>query len=202
MLRYSYTLLAPFYDFLLSRATRSPRRKSLEALPAGQHILLPGIGTGLDVPWLPTDRHYVGLDLTRAMLARIRPKNLTLTLIQGDAMRLPFADESFDHVVLHLIVAVVPHPALALAEAARVLRPGGTLRIFDKFLQPGKSAPLRRLANMLMSHVATRLDVVFEDLLPEVPGLQVESNQAAALGGWFRMIILRKPGPENGTAGS
>jgi len=40
--------------------------------------------------------------------------------------------------------------------------------------------------------LATRLDVVFEDVLAEVPDLQVVSDTALLAGGWFRGIVLRK----------
>ena len=192
LLRQSYTLIAPLYDLALARATAQARRASSAALEPGKRVLLSGIGTGLDLPYLPAEREYVGVDLTRAMLARIQPGKLDLCLAQADAMRLPFADASFDHVLMHLIVAVVPQPARAFAEAARVLRRGGTMLVFDKFLRPGKSAPLRRLANLVVSRLATRLDVVFEELLPHAPSLQVESDRPALLGGWFRLIRLRK----------
>lgn len=192
MLRQSYTLIAPLYDLALARATEGARRASIASLEAGKRILLPGIGTGLDLPFLPADREYVGVDLTHAMLTRIRPGTLDLCLAQSDAMRLPFPDASFDHVLMHLIVAVVPQPARAFAEAARVLRRGGTMLVFDKFLRPGKAAPLRRLANLVVSRLATRLDVVFEDLLAHEPSLKVEGDRPALLGGWFRLIRLRK----------
>lgn len=112
--------------------------------------------------------------------------------VRGDAQRLPFADDSFDAAVLHLILAVVPEPAACLAETARVLRPGGRALVFDKFLRPGQPALLRRLANPLMRRVATRLDVVFEEILAAAPALEVEKNQPALAGGWFRFISLKK----------
>ena len=192
LLRQSYTLIAPLYDLALAHATAGARRASIASLEAGRRVLLPGIGTGLDLPHLPQDREYVGVDLTYAMLARIPRRNWNLCLVQGDAMRLPFPDASFDHVLMHLIVAVVPQPARAFAEAARVLKRGGTVLVLDKFLRPGKAAPLRRLANLVVARLATRLDVVFEELLAHAPSLQVESDRPALLGGWFRMIRLRK----------
>lgn len=194
-LQHSYTLIAPFYDFALDRATRAARQASLAHLPsAPSRVFLAGIGTGLDLPLLPRQHRYVGLDLTAAMLQRARPRaaGLDFTPIQGDAQRLPLATASFDAAVLHLILAVVPNPAACLAEAARVVRPGGSLLIFDKFLRPGQAAPLRRLANTLVRHVATRLDVVFEDLIADLPQLEVHSDQPALAGGWFRHLRLQR----------
>ena len=194
-LKHSYTLIAPFYDAAIDRATRAARKHSLSALPAAPgRILLAGVGTGLDLPHLPPQHHYVGVDLTEAMLRRARPRagKADFSGVIGDAQRLPFADASFDHAVLHLILAVVPQPADCLREVARVLRPGGTALVFDKFLRRGQPAVLRRLANPLVRRVATRLDVVFEEVLAHTPALQLEHDQPALAGGWFRMIRLRR----------
>lgn len=193
-LQRSYTLLAPVYDLVLGRASAGIRRKSLSRLPpgAGQRILLAGIGTGLDVPFLPAGNLYFGIDVTHAMLARVPRATPPVLLAQGDAMRLPFPAASFDCVVLHLIVAVVPVPARCLAEASRVLRPGGTLQVLDKFLRPGEPALLRRAINPLVRRVASRLDVVWERLIEGAPDLEQLSDEPAALGGWFRLLQLRK----------
>ncbi|MDP1636233.1 MAG: methyltransferase domain-containing protein, partial [Gallionellaceae bacterium] len=104
----------------------------------------------------------------------------------------PFADAQFDHVVLHLIVAVVPEPQRCLSEAERVLKPGGTILLFDKFLHPKQRAPLRRLFNVVIRRFATRMDVVFEEVLSSTPLLHVESDEPMLGGGWFRRIVLRK----------
>ncbi len=194
-LKHSYTLIAPFYDAAISRATQAARRRSLAALPcAAGRVLLAGVGTGLDLPHLPPHHQYVGLDLTHAMLRRALPRasRIDFAPVQGNAQALPFADESFDVAILHLILAVVPEPAECLAEISRVLRPGGAVLVFDKFLRHGQSALLRRMANPLLRRVATRLDVIFEPLLLAAPELRVEHDQPALAGGWFRMIRLRK----------
>lgn len=194
-LKRSYTLIAPIYDAAIAAATRGARRRSLAGLPAAPgRILLAGIGTGLDLPHLPAGHDYVGLDLTPAMLRRALPRTAGLAFrpLLGDAQRLPFADACFDAAVLHLILAVVPDPAACLGEIARVLKPGGQVLVFDKFLRPGQTAWLRRLANPLLRRVATRLDVVFEEVLAEVPGLTVEDDRPALGGGWFRLIRLRR----------
>lgn len=193
-LRFAYTALAPFYDAIVSRASAQARRASIAALPVegGQRILLSGVGTGLDLPLLPASHNYVALDLTRAMLERAIPRKGTLDIawVQGDSQALPFGDAVFDHAVLHLILAVVPDSVRALRESARVVKPGGSLHILDKFLRPGQRAPLRRALNQLTRHMATRTDVVFEEVLAQVTGLTVAADEAAAFGGWFRRIRL------------
>jgi phosphatidylethanolamine/phosphatidyl-N-methylethanolamine N-methyltransferase len=196
MLRSSYSLIAPLYDLFIERPLQQARIRSLSALPsvhAGK-VLLSGIGTGLDLPLLPELHEYTALDFNAAMLARSKSRGAGLQVdwVLGDSMALPFSEAHFDHVVLHLILAVVPHSAHCLSEAARVLKPGGTIIIFDKFLRPQQTALLRRALNPLSRRIATRMDVVFEDVLREVPQVQKVSDTPLLAGGWFRGIVLQK----------
>lgn len=195
-LRTSYTLIAPFYDWLVGPALARVRARSLARLPqaGGAHIFVDGIGTGLDLPLLPAAHRYTALDLNRAMLEKAlsRSGGLDLHWVQGDSQRLPFRAGAFDHVLLHLILAIVPDTQLALREAARVVKTGGRLYVLDKFLRPGEAAWLRRLLNPLARRIATRTDVVFEEALAGVPGLTVIADEPAMAGGWFRMITLEK----------
>ena len=193
-LKHSYTLIAPIYDALLAGATRAPRRKSLAALAphAPLEVLINGVGTGLDLPHLPRQHRYVGLDLTAAMLRRALRREAGLRPVRGDAQCLPFADASFDAAVLHLILAVVPEPARCLAETARVVKPGGAILVFDKFLRHGERSWWKLALNPLTRRIATRLDVVFEELLAATDSLERLRDEPALAGGWFRLIELRK----------
>lgn len=194
-LKTSYSLIAPFYDAAIERVTRGIRRQSLSALPqTASRMLLAGVGTGLDLPHLPPQHRYVGVDFNRPMLRRALPRagHLDFLPVQGDVHALPFAEASFDGAILHLILAVVPQPERCLGEIARIVRPGGHIVVFDKFLRRGQTALVRRLANPLLRRVATRLDVVFEDVLASVPQLSCENDRPALAGGWFRLIRLRR----------
>jgi SAM-dependent methyltransferase len=201
MLRFSYTLLAPIYDMIVAKPTEHCRKLNLQQLAvySGREVLINGIGSGLDIPFLPAGPVYTGNDLTNAMLQRAQKlaarHQSPITLHQADVMKLPYADASFDAVVLHLILAVVPQPIMALRESARVLRPGGKIFIFDKFLRQNEQAFLRRAINPFIRHIATRTDVVFEPLLMQCDDLALISNEAAMLGGWFRLIQLQKREP-------
>jgi ubiquinone/menaquinone biosynthesis C-methylase UbiE len=196
LLRKSYTLFAPVYDAIIEAPMRHERKTSLAALPTDTpgRVLISGVGTGLDLPHLPELHRYTALDFNPSMLthARARGGNLEVEFVLGDSMALPFDDASFDHVVLHLIVAVVPEPQRALGEAARVLKPGGTVLLFDKFLREGQRAPLRRLFNGITRRLATRMDVVLEEVLSAAPELVIASDEPALGGNWFRRIVLKK----------
>jgi len=197
-LKFSYTLLAPIYDSMVANATRPMRQTSIARLEQAepQQVLINGIGTGLDLPFLPTQHHYSATDLTPAMLERCRTRldqyELDIDLRTADVMQLPFEDQQFDTVLMNLILAVVPEPLKALQEACRVLKPGGKIYIMDKFIKPGQFAPTRRLLNIFIRHVATRTDVVFEHLLQQCPQLELLNDQPVLLSGWFRLIDLQK----------
>lgn len=199
-LRYTYTVFAPIYDALVAPFTVGMRQRSLAMLRDGRHdeVLLVGVGSGLDVPLLPSGPRYTGLDLTPAMLTRARRKamacHLDLRLDEGDARALPYAAATFDVAVLHLILAVTPHPERVLSEVARVLRPGGRVLILDKFLRPGQRAPVRRLISPLLGLLATRTDVVLEQALAQSPELEIVSDQPALASGWFRQVVLHRSG--------
>ena len=201
-LKTSYTLLSPIYDLVVKSVFNQARIKHLQQFKPGINdtVLITGIGTGLDIPHLPGNPQYIGIDLTPAMLARAKKhtkQRKDVVLHCGDAMQLPYADKTFDSIIMHLILAVVPEPTQALKEAARVLSPGGNIYIFDKFLQPGQFAPFRRIINLLSRHLATRTDVIFETLLQQCPELELVCNEPTTIfkimPSWFRYIQLQKP---------
>lgn len=197
-LKFSYTLLAPIYDSIVGNATQSMRLSSLKRLDNNStlNILINGIGTGLDIAFLPEQHNYTATDLTPAMLEkcklRLTASNLKMDLHTADVMQLPFEDNQFDAVLMNLILAVVPNPLLALQEACRVVKPGGKIYIMDKFIKAGQFAPTRRLLNIFMRHIATRTDVVFEELLQQCPELKLLIDKPALMNGWFRLIDLEK----------
>ena len=83
-------------------------------------------GGGLLAPHLAGKGHrHVGLDLSSSALATARAHGVLP--VRGDVLRLPFADEVADVVVAGEVLEHVPDLPRAVAEACRILRPGGTL---------------------------------------------------------------------------
>jgi ArsR family transcriptional regulator len=81
-------------------------------------------------------RHGVGIDLNREMLAvaranleRCQLRNCQVRL--GDMYHLPFPPKSFDAVTVHQVLHFAEEPAAAIGEAARVLKPNGSLALVD-----------------------------------------------------------------------
>jgi phosphatidylethanolamine/phosphatidyl-N-methylethanolamine N-methyltransferase len=111
--------------------------RSLTLEPAARVLEL-GVGTGLSLDAYPSHCQVTGIDLAPDMLERAQDKvNRNgwrhVTLEQGDALNLQYADDSFDHVMAFHVVSVVPDPRRMMSEAQRVCRPGGVITIINHF---------------------------------------------------------------------
>jgi phosphatidylethanolamine/phosphatidyl-N-methylethanolamine N-methyltransferase len=138
-----YYELSHLYD-LIFRRVFYPRIaaviRSLNIEP-GARVLELGVGTGLSLDAYPPHCQVTGIDLAPDMLERAQDKvNRNgwrhITLEQGDAQDLAFADDSFDYVMAFHVVSVVPDPRRMMAEAQRVCRPGGVIVVINHFRSP------------------------------------------------------------------
>jgi SAM-dependent methyltransferase len=123
---------------------------------AGREVLEVGCGPGLDlVRFARAGARVTGLDIaTRAIdLAReyCRTAGVEARLVEGDAASLPLRAESFDLVYCMGLLPFVPEPAAVVAEAHRVLRPGGRA-IFMAYNQRSWMTLLARLRGGLGGH--------------------------------------------------
>ena len=126
------------------------RRAMVDAIAArsGERVLDVATGTGLVAEALV--RRYgctvVGVDQSPEMLAAaqarlaaapaLRPR---VTLVAGEAERLPFADGEFDHLTFTYLLRYVDDPAATLRELARVVRPGGRVASLEFAVPPSRS---------------------------------------------------------------
>jgi len=110
---------------------------SLVPAGAGGTLLDIGTGTGRVLELLASRvRQALGVDASRSMLALARarlagPAFGHCSVRLADMYRLPLASATFDTVVMQMVLHHAEDPGLALAEAARVLRPGGRLLLID-----------------------------------------------------------------------
>lgn len=111
---------------------------ALQALvPDGGRLLDLGTGTGRVLELLASRvRQALGVDASKAMLALARSRLsgeqfAHCAVRQADIYRLPLANGGFDTAVLQMVLHYAEDPAGVLAEAARVLRPGGRLIVID-----------------------------------------------------------------------
>ncbi len=138
-------------------------------------ILEAGCGTGLILARLGPGA--VGIDLSPGMLQRAQARGLRV--VQGSVDALPFADASFDTVVSFKVLAHVPRIREALAEMARVTRPGGRLilEFYNRNSLRGVVKRLKRPTPISAQHhdgdVYTRLDSLAQirGYLPEALSL-------------------------------
>jgi len=192
-----YRAWALVYDLVMGPFSGRARQQAIKLLDSrpGEKLLIPGVGTGMDLPLIPPGTSIVGVDISREMLAKafLRVDGRQVTLLEMDAQALDFADGSFDAVLFNLILSVVPNGAAAFREAWRVLRPGGRAVIFDKFLpENSKLTPVRRLAGRVVSAIGTDPNRRLSDIIGGVPGLIVERDQSSLLGGLYRIVRLYK----------
>jgi phosphatidylethanolamine/phosphatidyl-N-methylethanolamine N-methyltransferase len=142
----AYGRWAPIYDLIFDLPFHPGRLASARAAadaagPEGD-ILVVGVGTGLELPLLPSGVKVTGIDISAPMLreARSRVERKGLAQVKGlqlmDAQALQFPDASFDVALAPYVMSVVPEPARALDEAWRILRPGGSLVIMNHFAAP------------------------------------------------------------------
>lgn len=135
-----YERLAGPYDFFFGPILDRARRMAVDLLriEPGTHVLEVGIGTGLSLSLYPSGVHVAGIDPSPNMLAKARQRAEELGLERVDlfemsAEQLEFDDHAFDRVLASSVLSVVPHPEAALAEMARVLRPGGLACVVSHF---------------------------------------------------------------------
>ena len=141
-----FDAIAPRYDLLNHLLSAGIDRRWRAA--AIRSLQLTGIETLLDICTGTADvalaarrsrgaARVVGIDFSGAMIVlglrkvRAAGEASRIALLRGDAMRLPAADRSVDAVSVAFGIRNVQQPAVACAEMARVLRPGGRLAILE-----------------------------------------------------------------------
>lgn len=136
----SYARWAPIYDLTFGAITNHGRRRVVSYINTrGGTVLEVGVGTGLSLRNYSDNVDVTGVDYSREMLekARKRQQDLALApvkkLLEMDARKMSFADNSFDTVTAMHILSVVPDPEQVMAEIARVLKPGGQVVIANHF---------------------------------------------------------------------
>ncbi len=167
----SYDLNNRVHSFGLDQRWRRFAVKAA-ALSGGDHVLDVACGTGdLSEAFAratPRPGRVVGLDFTREMLDVARRRQAArstsgsanmapIEYVEGDAMRLPFADGSFDVVSIAFGIRNVQETGVALGEFFRVLRGGGRLVVleFDVPRVPVAGALARFYTNHVMPFTAT-----------------------------------------------
>jgi ubiquinone/menaquinone biosynthesis C-methylase UbiE len=155
-------------------------------------------GTARNLPYYPAGVTITAVELSEEMLRIGRGRAAALgreaDLRLGDVQALELADASFDTVVCTLALCTIPDPRRAVAEARRVLRPGGQFLLLEHVRSP--ILPVR-LLQRLLDPLSVR---VAADHLTREPldylraeGFEIERVERSKLG-FVERVRARKPG--------
>ncbi|MFI1994655.1 demethylmenaquinone methyltransferase [Actinoplanes sp. NPDC020271] len=134
-----YDLTNTVLSFGQDRGWRQATRTALGLRP-GERVLDVGAGTGISTDELGRSGAFaVGADLSVGMLQAGRRVRPDVPLLAGDALKLPFADATFDAVTISFALRNVVDTTAALREFGRVTRPGGRLVVCE-FSTPANPA--------------------------------------------------------------
>ncbi|MGH8518256.1 MAG: methyltransferase domain-containing protein [Panacagrimonas sp.] len=133
------------YDLRESTRLQDQASSVLELLhsdtryPPGSRVLEAGCGTGAQTTTLARNSPQAlitSIDLSEASLAEAKRRVSAagmdnVRFERADVFKLPFAPESFDHVFVCFLLEHLPRPAEALAALKKMLKPGGTITVFE-----------------------------------------------------------------------
>ncbi len=131
-------LFPAVYDRLLEATEEAGLRQMRQEIlseASGRTIDI-GAGTGVNLGLFPQAVTELVLSepdkyMVKRLRQRLAESGRQAQLIEAPAARLPFEDASFDTAVFTLVLCTVPDPVAALAEAARLLRPGGRMLFIE-----------------------------------------------------------------------
>lgn len=174
------------FPVVLDIATKplKPQRQQTISLATGR-VLEIGIGTGANLPFYSQKvSEIIGIEPELAMLKKAElmvkqaPSNALVKLAVGDAHHLEFADNSFDTVIMCLVLCTIPDPLQSLKEAHRVLKADGQLLFLEHVRAPSSwVARCQDVVNPAWKHLAcgcqlnrdtettiTQVGFVFQDI--------------------------------------
>jgi ubiquinone/menaquinone biosynthesis C-methylase UbiE len=167
-------------------------------------VLELAVGTARNLAYYPDDVAVMGIELSAEMLAigrgRVEQLGRQADLRLGDAQALDFPDNSFDTVLCTLGLCTIPDPRRAVAEARRVLRPGGRILLLEHVRSP--SHPIRILQRLLDPlSVRFAADHLTREPLEYVEdeGFEIERVERSKWG-IVERLAARKPGEQKASA--
>ena len=169
-----YDIHSVFYDATFGRLVKRRIERAINHMNVAPEdlVLDLGIGTGVSLNFYPSDRgRIVGVDLSAGMLREARKKIrerglLTANVFQANALQLPFADDTFDHVFISHVITVVSDPYVLVREAQRVCKPGARIVIVNHFQSTNRFIGMvEKWLCPLCTKLGWRSDLALQDLI-------------------------------------
>ncbi len=168
-----YDIQSMFYDVTFGKLVKRRIERAISHMDIREEhrVLDLGIGTGASLNFYPPTGRIIGIDLSSGMLRearkKIRERGLKrATVFQADALRLPFADDSFDHVFISHVISVVSDPCQVVREAQRVAKPGARIIMLNHFQSTNRFIALfEKWLCPICTRMGWRSDLVLQDLV-------------------------------------
>jgi phosphatidylethanolamine/phosphatidyl-N-methylethanolamine N-methyltransferase len=154
-----------------------------------------GVGTGNSLQYYPEGVRVVGVDLSAGMLSKCLGKiresgRTTHHICQADALHLPFADNSFDHVFVSHVISVVSDPVRLMSEAQRVAKLAGRVVMVNHFQSTNRFvALLEKVLCPLCTKLGWRSDLALADLIRRT-GVEVDYRYKHDLIDFWETVVM------------
>ncbi|MCI4624760.1 MAG: methyltransferase domain-containing protein [Candidatus Magnetoovum sp. WYHC-5] len=145
-------------------------------LQDGDKVIIPGVGSGHDLKYIPKGVIVNGVDISEVMLniaiLKVKIANnedyISLNIMDGEDLRFP--DNTFDSAILGLFLTCVFDPQKAFSEVVRVVKPKGKILIYDHLVRKKKwSAHFVRSMDAVMKYNFCSFIRRVEDIIAEQP---------------------------------
>jgi phosphatidylethanolamine/phosphatidyl-N-methylethanolamine N-methyltransferase len=206
--RVIYDVQSAFYDRTFGKLVKRHIEKAITHMPIQDTdmILDIGIGTGASLHFYPHTGTIVGIDLSAGMLRLCQKKmeeqhRTNLTILQGNALELPFGDNTFDHVFISHVISVVSDPFLLVREAQRVSKPGARIVIVNHFQSANPMiAKVEKWLCPLCAKLGWRSDLALPDLMRQT-GMQIDYRyKLESLDLWETVVVCNNKSMVSQTA--
>ncbi len=196
----TYARWAPSYDATFGRVVGHYHWHIANFVKdaGARRVIEVGVGTGLSLRHYPAGTFVVGVDICPRMLDKARTRqqsgstNAEIELQLVDGEQLPYKEETFDAVVLPFVISVTPDPKRLLAEAFRILIPGGHVLIVNHFAGVRGLRWLEKLFSPFARLIGFESNLALSALLAD-SSFKIVSIKPLRPMGFFTLVHLQKP---------